>query len=383
MKFRWLNSLGDISREDWDQLQGPSFPFSRHDFLSGLERTGCVGATQVWEPYYLTAWHDDTLVGALYLYRKHHSYGEFIFDWDWVRAYEMNGKAYFPKMTAAIPFTPATGPKLLIHPKAGDPRELSLQLVDRALEQMQNLGCHSLHFLFIPEAEIPIFAERNFFIRYSYQFHWENHGFGNFKDFLATLKRKKRDNILRERKKISAHPIEIHRFTGAAIERQHLHEMYGFYLSTIQKNMAIPYLSREFFEEVFWQMRDRVVLFFARSEGRWVAGSLMLYQGEALFGRYWGCHEFFENLHFELCYYQGIEFCIERQMELFEAGAQGEHKIARGFLPRLTYSAHFIADEAFRRAIGHFVNRERELILRGIKNFSAYSPVKASNQSAE
>ena len=369
-----FHSLREVPPESWNRLIGDSFPFAEYCYLLALEEGHCVGIEPGWEPRYLTLWEGKQLQAACYLYRKTNSNGEYIFDWDWANAYQRYGQRYFPKLTSAVPFTPATGPKLLVAADASNPRELQRQLLASALELAQQEGCSSLHFLFIPAEEREIYEAAGLLLRHSFQFHWQNQGYGSFEDFLSRLRSKRRKEILRERRQVQEQGLEIILLRGEEIEPKLCRVMYDFYLTTIDRKWAMPYLSYEFFQYIFTHFRDQLVLALARKQGRWVAGTINYHKGPHLFGRYWGCRQDFRSLHFELCYYRLIEYAIEQGVQRFEAGAQGAHKIQRGFLPNLTYSAHWIAHPAFHRAIGEFIEEEKRSIQSNIEENPELSP---------
>jgi predicted N-acyltransferase len=320
--------------------------------------------------------HNGRVLGALCLYLKTNSYGEYIFDWGWAQAYREHGLPYYPKLVAAVPFTPATGPKLLVRPDV-DRAAVMRALLDAARKLGDELGVSSSHALFLPEWELDEFAERGFAVRHSLQFHWRNRGYSAFSDYLDALISKRRRQVARERRQLESEGLEIERLTGEALSSEHAATMYRFYTSTLDRKWGAPYLTRAFFVEVFRTMRDRILLVLARdSAGRPIAGALNFFKGPSLYGRYWGASEERRNLHFELCYYQAIEFAIERRLALFEAGAQGEHKLARGFLPSLTYSAHEIYHPQFRRAIEQYIESEKEMMAEDIAVYAHHDPYK-------
>ena len=374
-----FRSLREVPPESWNRLIGDAFPFAEYDYLLALEEGHCVGIEPGWEPRYLTLWEGKQLQAACYLYRKTNSNGEYIFDWDWANAYQRYGQRYFPKLTSAVPFTPATGPKLLVAADASNPRELQQQLLASALELAQQEGCSSLHFLFIPAEEREIYEAAGLQLRHSFQFHWQNQGYVSFEDFLSRLRSKRRKEILRERRQVQEQGLEIILLRGEEIEPKLCRVMYDFYLTTIDRKWAMPYLSYEFFQYIFTHFRDQLVLALARKQGRWVAGTINYHKGPHLFGRYWGCRQDFRSLHFELCYYLLIEYAIEQGVQRFEAGAQGAHKIQRGFLPNLTYSAHWIAHPAFHQAIGEFIEEEKRSIQSNIEENPELSPYRQEN----
>ncbi len=376
MRVERIGGVGHADEAAWRALEPPDFPFFDFEFLRALERSGSIGPGSGWEPVYLVCSDAGRLLGALCLYLKTDSYGEYIFDWDWARAYREHGLPYYPKLVAAVPFTPATGPKLLLRPDVADGERAAVTsaLLDAARELGDELGVSSTHALYLPERELAEFARSGFALRHSLQFHWRNRGYDAFSDYLDALIGKRRRQVARERRQLEG--VAIERLTGEALTGEHAATMHRFYVGTFDRKWGFPYLTGEFFAEVFRTMGDRILLVLARDElsRRPVAGALFLFKGGALYGRYWGAAEQRRNLHFELCYYQGIEFAIERGLELFEAGAQGEHKLARGFLPSLTYSAHAIRHPGFRHAIERYLEEERELVAGAIAAYGHHDP---------
>ncbi|MBC8260119.1 MAG: N-acetyltransferase [SAR324 cluster bacterium] len=373
MQLRIESSIAAVSSVQWNNLSGENFPFSRHEFLSALEESGCANQDSGWLPCHLTLWENEQLQGAVCLYEKKHGYGEYIFDWGWARAYEQHGFDYYPKLISAVPFTPATGKKLLVH-AAADHLQVCKKLLAESLAYMRSRNCSSLHFLFITVDELPIYEELGFLIRHSYQFHWKNNNYCNFNEFLAQLKRKRRKEILRERSQVSTQNIKVVCVEGNQVTLEQIREMYQFYLATTEKKWGRPYLSEDFFVQIHQTMRRNLVLFLAFVDDECVAGTINFIQGNCLYGRYWGCSDEYRSLHFEMCYYQPVEYAIKKGLELFEAGAQGEHKIQRGFLPELTYSAHWIEHAGFRRSISEFLAEEKAAISQALEEFSPHSP---------
>jgi predicted N-acyltransferase len=376
-------SIEQVDERAWRGLEPPNFPFFDYEFLRALERSGSVGDASGWAPTYLVCKDGERLLGALPLYLKTDSYGEYIFDWEWARAYREYGLSYYPKLVAAVPFTPATGPKLLVRRDAGEAEraEVSRALFEAARDLGDDLGVSSSHALFLPEDELEAYSQRGFAVRHSLQFHWRNRGYDAFPDYLEALVSKRRRQVARERRQLEGEGLEIERLTGEALGEEHAAIMHRFYLGTFDRKWGFPYLTGPFFREVFRTMKDRTLLVLARDRasgqpGRPVAGALNFFKGEALFGRYWGAAEERRNLHFELCYYQAIEFAIERRLGLFEAGAQGEHKLARGFLPTLTYSAHEIRHPGMGRAIGRYIEDEKRYVAGAMAEYGLHDPYK-------
>ena len=373
MRVGLVDAVERVGEAAWRPLEPPDFPFFDYEFLYALERSGSVGRGTGWEPVHLVCEEGGRLSGAMPLYLKTDSYGEYVFDWEWAHAFHQHGVPYYPKLVAAVPFTPATGPKVLVAPGA-DGGAVTRALLDAAREVAGEYGASSTHALFVPEGDLRGFEERGFAVRHSLQFHWRNRGHEDFEDYLGALNNKRRRQIRRERRQLDE-DLTIERLTGEALGREHADSMYRFYMATADRKWGSPYLNRTFFREVFATMKDRLLFVEARDGGgRPVAGTINFYKDGALFGRHWGAVEDRRNLHFELCYYQTIEFAIGRGIKLFEAGAQGEHKLARGFLPALTYSAHEIGHPAFKRAIGQFVEEEKEYLDRAVEEYARHDP---------
>ena len=379
MQIEQLFSIEQVAQKDWRTLEPPDFPFFDFEFLRALERSGSVGSGSGWMPAYLVCRDETGLLGAFCTYLKTDSYGEYIFDWEWAHAYREYGLSYYPKLVCAVPFTPATGPKLLVRTGLEEARatEVRSVLLDAARELGDEYDVSSSHALFVPERELDEFAGRGFAIRHSMQFHWRNRDYGEFADYLGEMESKRRRQVARERRQLEGEALTIERLSGETLEPGYAGLMYRFYLRTLDGKWGVPYLNGSFFEEVFQTMGDRILFVLARDEaGRSIAGALNFFKGPSIFGRYWGATEERRNLHFELCYYQAIEFAIERGLKLFEAGAQGEHKLARGFLPSLTYSAHDIRHPAFRHAIGRYIDEERDMMDLTLAEYSKHNPYK-------
>jgi predicted N-acyltransferase len=379
MRVQRLRGIEDVDREMWRTLEPPEFPFFDFEFLHALEHSGSIGRRSGWSPAYLMCKEGGRVLGALCLYLKSDSYGEYIFDWEWARAYQQYGLSYYPKLVAAVPFTPATGPKLLLRPEIDVTTRT--RVTNALLDAAEDLGTEyrvsSSHALFLPEHELEEFTKRGFAVRHSLQFHWHNRGYETFSDYLGAFSGKRRRQISRERRQLEGDGLEILHLTGDTLLPRHAALMHRFYLSTLDGKWAVPYLNRAFFDEIFETMKDRTLLVLANDgAGLPVAGALYFLKDSSLFGRYWGTVQQRRNLHFELCYYQGIDFAIERGFKLFEAGAQGEHKLARGFLPSLTYSAHKIRDPVFGRAIGEYIESEKEILAYSMKEYASHDPYK-------
>jgi predicted N-acyltransferase len=363
MRTTVVNQVQDVPPDDWNRVSGTGHPFLRHEFLSALETQGCVGDAWGWWPHHIVAYDDDdTLIGIAPLYLKDNSYGEFVFDWAWADAWQRAGIPYYPKLVSSIPYTPVTGPRLLVHP-ACDRATVTRALIGKALSLTTEKQVSSLHWLFTSEADTAVLQNSGFLRRSSCHFHWHNDSYTSFDDFLSRLSSRKRKKIRRERRHVQEAGIKLGIVHGNEATEEQWQIMYAFYCSTFQKKSGVPTLSLGFFQEISRTMGEQVVLVFARHGQQTVAGAIMLRGDNALYGRHWGCREDFNSLHFEACYYQGIDYCIRNKLALFEPGAQGEHKISRGFLPVYTWSAHWIVDKQFRSAIERYLLQEHDLMV--------------------
>ena len=360
-----LGSLGEVPAAQWDACAGTDDPFLSHAFLSALEESGSASARSGWLPRHLVV--EDgagAVIAAAPLYLKSHSYGEYVFDWSWADAYERAGGRYYPKLQSAVPFTPVTGRRLLVRP--GADAETDSELKDALIAAMvtlgERLGVSSVHVNFPTEAEWRRLGDHGLLLRTGQQYHWRNRGYESFDDFLASLSSRKRKAIRRERRAVADQGIVLSTLTGDAIAERHWDAFYGFYRDTSDRKWGSAYLTRAFFSLIGETMAGNVVLVLAEAGGRTVGGALNLMGGDTLYGRYWGCAEGYRFLHFEACYYRAIDFAIARGLKWVEAGAQGPHKIQRGYLPRRTYSAHWIADAEFRRVIERYLAEERAAV---------------------
>lgn len=358
---RVVSGLAEIAAADWDACAGGADPFLSHAFLEALEASGSATAETGWLPQHL-ALEDDKgrLIGAAPLYLKSHSYGEYVFDWGWASAYERAGGRYYPKLQCSVPFTPVTGPRLLLRPDA--PPAAADALIAAMIELARRHKVSSLHVTFPTRSEWERLGAAGFLQRMGQQFHWENDGYGSFDDFLEALNSRKRKQIRRERRDALLGGIEIETLTGSAIQARHWDAFFRFYRSTSDRKWGEAYLTRDFFDLIGARMAERIVLVMAKKSGRYVAGALNLIGGDTLYGRNWGCIGDFPFLHFEVCYYRAIDFAAARGLKRVEAGAQGQHKIQRGYLPAPTYSAHWIRDPGFAGAVADFLRRERHAL---------------------
>ncbi|WP_163558652.1 GNAT family N-acetyltransferase [Halomonas sp. NO4] len=351
-----LDAIQAVSAAAWNALVDDDHPFLRHEFLHALEASGAVSPATGWVPRHLTLWQGDTLVGAMPHYRKHHSFGEYVFDWSWADAWERAGGDYYPKGLSAIPFSPVPGPRLALAPGI-DP----FAARDVLAGAWEHGALSSWHLLFADDAEVDAWlaARPNLLVRHGVQFQWRDAGFGDFDGFLAAMTSKRRKAIRRERRLVAEQGLTLHRLAGEAIDAAALAHFFRCYEITYLERGRHGYLSLDFFRRLHAAMPEALVLIQARLEGQPVAAALCLQGTRTLYGRYWGSEVVADSLHFEACYYQGIEHCLERGLTTFDPGTQGEHKVTRGFAPRRLRSLHHIADPAFRDAVARFCAEER------------------------
>ena len=351
-----VSSLAEIGEPAWNELlalQGDGNPFLSYAFLHALHESGSASADTGWHPQYLVLWQGDTLAAALPLYLKSHSYGEYVFDWAWADAYQRNGLDYYPKLLSAIPFTPVTGGRLLARDAAA-----RAALVRLLCAQQQAAGMSSTHVLYPPQAQAAQLHEAGFMLRSGVQFHWLNNGYSDFEQFLATLEHKKRKNIRAERRKVREVGVTMRQLRGVDASQADWKLFHRCYSNTYAEHRSSPYLNLDFFLRIGAAMPENILLIIAERDGLAIASSLVIHDADTLYGRYWGALEHVACLHFETAYYQPLEFCIAQKIATFEGGAQGEHKMARGFLPQKTWSAHWLAHPAFADAIERFLERE-------------------------
>ena len=363
MKVEFLNSIEDISKEDWDGTFNNAYPFLKYEFLKCLEITKCVSSDQGWQPLHAIVTEKEKVIAVMPLYIKTDSQGEFIFDWSWADAYYRNGLEYYPKLVSSIPFTPATGPRILF--SNNSKKEVIVNKISESLKKLsEDQKFSSVHILLAEKEEINQFSQEDFSLRTSYSFHWFNNNYRNFDMFLEDMTSRQRKNIKKERGKILQQDVTLSRIKGSEITVEMMEIFYQFYQVTYLKRGMRGYLNFDFFKTIIQVIPESIMLVLAENKnGNFVAGALNFYDDKKLYGRYWGCLEEYDSLHFETCYYQGIEFCIESGLESFDPGVQGEHKIKRGFCPIETYSAHWIKDIRFKEAIDDFLEKERAHIL--------------------
>lgn len=383
---RIVTSIHDVDAAKWDacaHAEAPDFnPFVRHAFYSALEDSGSVTAETGWQPQHVVVESaDGQVLACAAVYLKDHSYGEYVFDWGWANAYERAGGSYYPKLQCAVPFTPATGPRLMTH--AAQPAEVQVELKRMLLAGMietgNRLNVSSVHVTFPDEDDFNVMAEAGLLERYGQQFHWENKGYDSFDDFLEELSSRKRKNMRKERDKANGSGVNIYAVQGDDITARHWDAFYRFYRITTDRKWGQAYLTRGFFDLLSERMGEQVVLVMGEEDGELVCGALNLLGGDTLFGRNWGTIVHYPMLHFEVCYYRAIDFAIEHKLKWVEAGAQGPHKLQRGYLPRKTYSAHFIADRGFRDAVARYLQEERDAIERDVEMMTDLGPFKRTS----
>jgi len=375
------HTLLDISPAEWDALNQDDNPFTSYAFLSALEESGSIGGETGWLPKYLCLRDSNgKLAASLPMYEKHHSWGEYVFDWAWANAWQQCGLAYYPKLIVAVPFSPVSGHRFLV--SAGLDKEKALQnLLQAAVDYAKKDSYSSLHCLFPSRHECELLQQQGLLIRHDVQFHWENHGYPDFQGFLATMNSRKRKKISRERRRVGEMDVEYKIINGETLTASNMKEMYAFYLSTIMAHGSHAYLSQRFFLLLGERLADYIVLIEAHYQGEVIAAALNIRHNDVLYGRYWGCKEEFHSLHFETCYYQAIEYCIAHNLSCFEGGAQGEHKLSRGFLPVITCSAHWMADTRLTTAISDFLEREKAHVADYQQILNAHSPFRNGHKN--
>ena len=362
VKIEVCDRIERVDAREWNALCRDSNPFLRHEFLSALERQRCVGHHFGWRPRHLLIHQAGRLVAATPLYLKDNSYGEFVFDFTWADAYQQQGLSYYPKLVSAIPFTPATGERILVAPGVSTD-ELYKFIIKHATALAESSDASSLHILFVNQQENSLLQSMGLVTRLGVQFHWQNRGYKDFDAFLSALNAKRRKNIRRERRLVQACGLNIRVLHGNEATAQEWQQFSEFYTKTFEERYSLPTLNFGFFQEIGRTMGDQIILVLAYDASECVAGALMFKSQHTLYGRHWGCNQHYDNLHFEVCYYQGIEYCIKKGLKQFEPGAQGEHKIWRGFLPTLTYSNHWIRNPRLREAITRFLRRESPAVI--------------------
>jgi len=378
MKTKLHQSILDFASDDWNRLLENRYPFMRHEFLAALEQNQCTGERFGWLPKHIAAYDGDKLVGVLPMYEKDNSYGEFVFDHGWADAYHRHNIPYFPKWVIAAPYTPAPGPRILVDPDS-DWQQVSTALIDDVRERQTSSDVSSTHFLFTTERETQTLAQQGFMLRRGCQFHWHNQDYRDFQDFLDTFTSKKRKNVKQERRYAANAGAEIELIPGNLANEEQLAAAELFYRKTFDEKWGTATLNIGFFKQIAETMGEQLLLIMAKKNKQYIAGAICFQDDHTLYGRHWGCLEEHAHLHFEVCFYQGIEYCIEHGLKHFQPGAQGEHKISRGFLPTTTWSAHWIKHPEFSRAIQHFLQTETEGMEDYEKELMGRSPYKRTD----
>lgn len=372
------DQLIEMDSQQWNELLPDDNPFLRHEFLHGLELCGCVNESTGWLPQHIAIYSDQsctTLIAAMPCYQKNNSYGEYIFDWAWADAHFRHGLEYYPKLSNAIPFTPATGQRVLVHPNY-DESQLIQAAIKAATDIVDEKKLSSFHSLFLTQDQSSQFEQMGLMQRHSSQFHWRNQGYIDFDSFLARMSSKKRKNIKRERRRVKESKVLYRWLSGDQLDTHAVETMYLFYSRTIEYYGAQSYLNKDFFEYIAQHFNAQTLFLFAYHEEQVIAGGLYFRSDDTLYGRYWGALDNFHSVHFETCYYQAIEWCIKNGYARFEAGAQGEHKLARGLEPATTYSAHYIRNPQFSAAIDDFLKQEKAHIDGYSRSLKTHSPFK-------
>ena len=374
-KISTYDSICHIDKAKYNSIVDDENPFLEYEFLEALEKSGCVGVNTGWVPKYLILSARERIIGAITFYLKYDSYGEFIFDWEWAQAYQNAGLSYYPKIVVAIPFTPANGVRILIEPGYAFDK-LAKFMVEFLIEFSREKQISSIHFLYLTERERNLLETLGFLTRKTHQYHWNNKHYKCFDDFLDDLRSNRKKQIRKERRLLLDQGIDITVIEKDEIKPEHIDAMWEFYLNTMDRKWGRPYLNRRFFELIYENFRHRLVMVMARDKGRWVGGSFNIVKNNRLFGRYWGTIKEYKNLHFECCYYRLIEYAISNKIDVFEAGAQGEHKFLRGFGAVPTYSSHSFFHQGAHKAIEKFLIEERSHTTRLIDDFNRISPLK-------
>jgi predicted N-acyltransferase len=372
------DAIDQVGRDEWNALAGTSFPFLRHEFLAAAEQNGCVADSAGWLPCHIVIRDaKQAMVAAMPLYEKSHSWGEFVFDWAWANAYERAGLDYYPKLVSAVPFTPAPSPRLLLADV--NDSDAATALIQSAVTLAEERECSSVHVLFPSSQDVAHLQSVGLKIRRDCQFHWHNRGYQSFDEFLATFSSRKRKKARRDRRHVQEAGISFRRFTGATLTADIWRSAYPLISRTFMRRGSMPYYNLAFFEQITADLADQLLVVLAEDNGNTVAAAVFFVGSDVLYGRYWGCVGDYNSLHFETCYYQGIDYCIENKIATFEPGTQGEHKISRGFIPTATYSAHWLAQPEFFAAIGDYVQEEGRHIDRYMDAVDSHSPYRADD----
>lgn len=375
MEVKQIHSMTQVDADDWNNLAGTAYPFMRHEFLLALEQSGSVCEHSGWAGAHLLVIEQKQLLAILPMYVKQHSWGEYVFDQSWAQAYQQQGLDYYPKWLSAIPFTPCQGPRLVVQVGI-DTLDVMRLLLDFIQQQAKQQDISSWHCLFLEFLQLKQLRTLGLSVREGIQFQWFNQGYTDFNDFLSTMNASKRKMLKRERRRVEEQGVKLVRITGLDVSEQQWQIFFQFYALTYLKRNSQPYLNLAFFKQIAATMGEQLLLILALKDEQPIAAALSFVGDDTLYGRYWGCYEDYHSLHFESCYYQGIDYCIERGLKRFDSGAQGEHKIARGFEPVTTYSAHWLKDERYEKAIQKFLDSEQKEMLNYKQVAKTYLPFK-------
>ena len=376
------DAIDEIAADEWNSLVDSDCPFLRHEFLLAAEHSGSVSPETGWIPRHLTCYDDSNkLRAALVLYEKNHSWGEFVFDWAWANAYEQAGYDYYPKLVSAVPFTPAPGKRLLLRDPADT--EAASALLGAAIKLAEETDCSSVHILFPDADDLPSLQEAGLHVRKDCQFHWHNRGYKQFDDFLATFSSAKRKKTRRDRRRVAEAGISFRRLKGHDLDDETWKLVYRLISVTFMRRGSLPYFNLDFFTQISRTLPENILVILAEKDGQAIAASLFFESDDVLYGRYWGSNAHYDALHFEACYYQGIEYCIDTGKQVFEPGTQGEHKISRGFVPTPTWSAHWLKQPEFYSAIGNYLSEERRHIERYMEAVDAHSPYRKDESQGD
>ncbi|WP_262965711.1 GNAT family N-acetyltransferase [Methylobacter psychrophilus] len=376
MEVKQISSMTQVASADWNDLTGHTYPFLRHEFLLALEKSGCVSGETGWLPAHLLVLDNHKLIAFMPLYLKQHSWGEYVFDHQWAQAYQQHGLDYYPKWLTAIPLTPCQGARIVSKTEEPDQLEITRTLLTFIKQLSEQRGISSWHCLFPDPQQVDLLRSLNLSIREGVQFHWFNKGYGDFNDFLQTLSASKRKMIKRERRRVSEQDVHLLRIAGPDVSDGQWQVFFELYTMTYLKRGSQPYLNLAFFKQIAVTMGEQLLLVLAVKGDKIIAAALSFIGADTLYGRYWGCFEDYNSLHFETCYYQGLDYCIEHDLKRFDSGAQGEHKIARGFEPITTYSAHWLKDARFAKAIDRFLTEEQKAVQLYKQDAASYLPFK-------
>lgn len=376
MRIEILDSIVAIDSAEWNRLAGGDWPFLKHEFLAAAEATGCVSKATGWQPRHIVVRpaRGGPATAAMPLYEKTHSWGEFVFDWAWAQAYHRAGLEYYPKLVSAVPFTPAPSPRLLATGPEG-----AAALLEAALELARDAGHSSLHVLFPEERELDLLRTAGLQLRKDCQFHWHNRGYADFDAFLGTFSSAKRKKARRDRRRVEEQGISFRRLSGGELDRALWRDVYALISTTFIERASLPYLDYDFFVELSARLPDAVLVVLAERRGAPIAAAVFYVGADTLYGRYWGADAEYDALHFETCYYQGIEHCIAKGLRRFEPGTQGEHKISRGFTPVATWSAHWLARPEYFSAVGSYIREERRHVERYMAAVDRHSPYRSDS----